>query len=272
MAERSLEVVVLEGVVYVRTTRYGGSTCYQQLIEGPQWMLDQTLEEVRCDDEGYGGSHQNQWCTYADGGYLVDFDRKIVLVRSWAEGFQADLPVLKDAWPGWTLQVSKDLPEDFHLYLESRGILRSFENQAACFRGDVMDLMLRQYPLEEARHVLTKVADESLQFVTETMKLCLWLPFQSLEQRTDHPLIDVNLLLDPLQRDRITLDGLTSLRDKPVFHWLEPIVRAGEVPNQYEAPKRISLGLVVAIAMTGELSHLYGGSDAGAESPKTSES
>lgn len=260
MAERSQKVVVLDGVVSAYTSRWGGCTCYQNLIEGPEWVLDEMSNAVQVDDEDSEDNDCDriEWYSYVDGGYLVDFDRTTVLVKSSdKEALNAHLPVLMEAWPDWTFQVSADVPEEFHLYLESVGILRTFDNLALNFRGDIIEIMLTGCSLDQFRFEVGEATSDSLQFVQDALKLCSWLPFQPKEQRTDHPTIDIDLLLDPSHRDRIIQDGLRALRQKPVFHWLEPFVRTGEIPPNYEVPKKITLGLVVAIASTGELRHLY---------------
>ena len=58
---------------------------------------------------------------FAEGGYLVDFDRRTILLYSWdrelLDGLVGDL---KSAWPDWLIEATDEGVPDFQRYVEKR--------------------------------------------------------------------------------------------------------------------------------------------------------
>lgn len=58
---------------------------------------------------------------FCEGGSLVDFDERNILLYCWDRTLLAEAyPKIKESWPGWNVLIVKEGAEDFECYVYSR--------------------------------------------------------------------------------------------------------------------------------------------------------
>jgi hypothetical protein len=75
MGERTQKVVLRDGQVLKYWSRWGGQSCVDELVAGFQGFADNLSFD----------RSETDWmdAVWAEGGYLVDFERKKILLYSW---------------------------------------------------------------------------------------------------------------------------------------------------------------------------------------------
>lgn len=113
MGERAQKVVIENDRVERYWSRWGGQSCPQVLLDG-RTGLQADLKESRRKDEWMDPD-------FAEGGYLLDFDHRKILLHSWdGDLLKTLIEDLKPAWPAWLIEaVNRGVP-DFQCYVERR--------------------------------------------------------------------------------------------------------------------------------------------------------
>ena len=115
MGERGQRVIVRDRLARRFYSQWGGQQCMQYLREG-----ERGLEEDISSCKPYGC-----WVIpeFAEGGYLIDFDAKNLLLYSWDDyALHHLLEEITPAWPGWKVEIIEDGVPGFEKYIEERGI------------------------------------------------------------------------------------------------------------------------------------------------------
>lgn len=113
LGERAQKVVIKGGRIERYRSQWGGQACPEVLLDGPAG-LDEDLKESRRED---------QWMDpdFAEGGYLVDFDRRRILIYSWHNDLLERLMEdLKPAWPDWSIEAVEEGVPDFQRHVDTR--------------------------------------------------------------------------------------------------------------------------------------------------------
>jgi hypothetical protein len=112
MGERAQKVVIRDGRVTLYRDRWGGQSSIDVLRDGPTGLQNDLAES----------SPNAEWWdpAFAEGGYLVDFDRKCILLYSWDAALaESCLSVISSAWPGWSVTVAPEGVPDFQAHVSS---------------------------------------------------------------------------------------------------------------------------------------------------------
>lgn len=110
MGERAQKVILRDGQILKYWSRWAGQTCAGELLAGPECF---TVKFDRADTDWMDS-------VWAEGGYLVDFERRKILLYSWDKTYLAGvMPELFKAWPGWELKMVNEGVPDFKEYVES---------------------------------------------------------------------------------------------------------------------------------------------------------
>jgi hypothetical protein len=115
MGERAQKVVIRDGIVSKYFAQWGGQHCADELLGGAgDFNLPADSNRPESD-----------WMdpVFAEGGYLVDFDRQRILLYSWDQAYlETALPLVERAWPQWIVEkVDEGVPE-FKRYVETRTV------------------------------------------------------------------------------------------------------------------------------------------------------
>ena len=115
MGERAQKVVVRDRRVEQYWSQWGGQSCPQVLLDGPTG-LQEDLNGSRREDEWMDPD-------FAEGGYLVDFDHRTILLYSWdTDLLNGLIEDLKSAWPDWSITAANEGVPDFQRYIEERAM------------------------------------------------------------------------------------------------------------------------------------------------------
>lgn len=115
MPERSQEVVIRGGRLALRSSRVAGQSSPLALVAGPA-AFDADLRP----SDGAPGWYDE---VLAEGGFLIDFDRRRLLAFSWDDAsLRAAWPEIEAAWAGWTVEEVADGTADFLRYLAAVGV------------------------------------------------------------------------------------------------------------------------------------------------------
>lgn len=135
MGSRASYILIEEGKVRVFAEQWGAEFCVGRMLEGPKGCA------AAARDTGETGELMHR--AFCEGGYLLDFDRKVALFYGALddartdelaasltdEDVEQDDPILaallrksRRKWPGWQLRVVGNGSEDFAEYLDGRGL------------------------------------------------------------------------------------------------------------------------------------------------------
>jgi len=113
MGERAQKVVIRLGRVGRFWSQWGGQQCAESLVAGTEGLEADLSESKRADE----------WmeADLAEGGYLVDFDAKRILLYSWDLSFLESIEAgVRSAWPGWAVSISRVGVPEFREYVGGR--------------------------------------------------------------------------------------------------------------------------------------------------------
>ena len=113
MGERAQKVVIRENRVELSWTQWGGQSCAVALLGGTAGSQSD-LEDSDPTDAWMDPA-------FAEGGYLVDFDRKAMLLYSWdGELLRSVIERLPAIWPNWSIEMVQDGIPDFRNHIDCR--------------------------------------------------------------------------------------------------------------------------------------------------------
>ncbi len=115
MGERGQRVVIKDSIVSRHYSQWGGQTCMSGLSDGERGLR---ADLATC--------KEFDWVIpeFAEGGYLVDFDTRHMLLYSWDQPeLDRILPRIRAAWPGWSIEIVPDGVPDFIRHVETRKLV-----------------------------------------------------------------------------------------------------------------------------------------------------
>src|SRR5436305_1400330 len=123
MSEPAVKVIVRSGKAYARRDRMGGPYCVRSLVDDIQ-----SLEHEWASYEGYQETNWTCLPDQCEGGYLLDFDTKEMLLYAMYDYFKVPLEEVQQAWPAWSIRFVEEGVSDFVAYLRNRSFF--FEDAA----------------------------------------------------------------------------------------------------------------------------------------------
>lgn len=120
--------IISDGHLEIYYDRHGGISAPLLCLGGPSWIRESACEDMSTSDSWLGE-------VYAEGGLLLDFDERVLLVHGGAEHFnelgfrRAFLALVRDLNPAWTIDWAHGGQGDFvaHLGLDPSCIFSTVE-------------------------------------------------------------------------------------------------------------------------------------------------
>lgn len=112
MSELGQRVIIRDSTATTYYSQWGGMSCVAMLVTGEAGMA-----------KDLAGCQVREWL-FCEGGYLVDFDERKILLYSWDSSLLHEiLPKVQEAWPGWSVACIEAGIADFQQYVCSRQLL-----------------------------------------------------------------------------------------------------------------------------------------------------